>query len=93
MSCSSPPKTSATSEYITAGIRLNKNAAFGFRAAVFGQRVYRMMDMVKEILYETDDEKFLKTYNRIEKYEQISDRMEVEIADYLTRVLEGRLSA
>lgn len=61
--------------------------------AVFGQRVYRMMDMVKEILYETDDEKFLKTYNRIEKYEQISDRMEVEIADYLTRVLEGRLSA
>lgn len=61
--------------------------------AVYGQRVYRMMDMVKEILYETDDEKFLKTYNRIEKYEQISDRMEVEIADYLTRVLEGRLSA
>ena len=61
--------------------------------AVYGQRVYRMMGMVKEILYETDDEKFLKTYNRIEKYEQISDRMEVEIADYLTRVLEGRLSA
>ncbi|MDO4703024.1 Na/Pi cotransporter family protein [Tannerella sp.] len=61
--------------------------------AVYGQRVYRMMGMVKEILYETDDEKFLATFNRIEKYEQISDRMEVEIADYLTRVLEGRLSA
>ena len=61
--------------------------------AVYGQRVYRMMGMVKELLYETDDEKFLATFNRIEKYEQISDRMEVEIADYLTRVLEGRLSA
>lgn len=61
--------------------------------AVYGQRVYRMMGMVKELLYEADDEKFLATFNRIEKYEQISDRMEVEIADYLTRVLEGRLSA
>ena len=61
--------------------------------AVFSDRTYRMFGMLKDLLYETDGEKFLKVFVRIEKYEQISDRMEVEIANYLTRVLEGRLSA
>lgn len=61
--------------------------------ALFGERTYRMLNMVKELYNEKDEEKFLKIYNRIEKYEQISDRVEVEIANYLTHVLEGRLSA
>jgi len=61
--------------------------------AVYGERTYRMLGLVKDLYHETDEEKLLKIYNRIEKYEQISDRMEVEIANYLTRVLEGRLSA
>jgi len=61
--------------------------------AVYGQRTHRMLGLVKDLYHETDEEKLLKIYNRIEKYEQISDRMEVEIANYLTRVLEGRLSA
>lgn len=61
--------------------------------AVYGERVYRMLGMVKDIFHETNEEKFSAIYERILKYEQISDRMEVEIADYLTRVLEGRLSA
>jgi len=58
----------------------------------YGKRVHRMFGMVKDNYYEKDKNKFLNTYNRIEKYEQISDRMEVEIANYLTKVLEGRLS-
>lgn len=45
------------------------------------------------MLYEKNEDTFLKTYNRIEKYENISDRMEVEIANYLTQVSEGRLSS
>ena len=61
--------------------------------AVFSDRTYRMFGMLKDLLHETDGEKFLKVFVRVEKYEQISDRMEVEIANYLTRVLEGRLSA
>ena len=61
--------------------------------AVYGQRTYRMLGLVKDLYNETDEEKLLKIYNRIEKYEQISDRMEVEIANYLTHVLEGRLSS
>lgn len=61
--------------------------------AVFGDRTYRMLGMVKELLYEKDEERFLKIYSRVEKYESISDRMEVEIANYLTLVAEGRLSS
>ena len=49
--------------------------------------------MVKELLYEKDENTFLKTYSRVEKYENISDRMEIEIANYLTQVAEGRLSS
>ena len=60
---------------------------------LYGERVHRMFDMVKELYYEKDKDKFLQIFGRIEKYEQISDRMEIEIADYLTKVLEGRLSS
>ena len=61
--------------------------------AVFGDRVIRMNRMAKELLYEQDENKFLQLFNRITKYEEISDRMDLEIADYLTKVMEGRLSA
>ncbi|MDR2914652.1 MAG: Na/Pi cotransporter family protein [Tannerella sp.] len=61
--------------------------------ALYGKRVHRMFGMVKELYYEKDTDKFLKIFGRIEKYEQISDRMEIEIANYLTKVLEGRLSS
>ncbi|HRW63321.1 MAG TPA: PhoU domain-containing protein, partial [Bacteroidales bacterium] len=36
--------------------------------------------------------KFYKLYDRVEKYEGISDRMEEEIANYLTKISEGELS-
>lgn len=61
--------------------------------AVFGERTSRMLDMVKELVVEEDEEKFAETYNRVEKYENICDRMELEIANYLSKVSEGRLSA
>ncbi|MCC8153967.1 MAG: Na/Pi cotransporter family protein [Tannerellaceae bacterium] len=61
--------------------------------AVYGERTYRMLGMIKELFFEKNEEKFLKLYSRIEKYESISDRMEIEIANYLTYVSEGRLSS
>ncbi|MDL2278163.1 Na/Pi cotransporter family protein [Parabacteroides sp. OttesenSCG-928-G07] len=61
--------------------------------AVYGERCGRMFDMIRAMMNEKDEEEFLKTYGRIEKYESISDRMEVEIAKYLTQVSEGRLSS
>ena len=61
--------------------------------SLFAERTSRMFGMVKEIYYEQNEDQFLKTYGRIEKYENISDRMELEIANYLTQVSEGRLSS
>lgn len=60
---------------------------------LFAERTGRMLDMVKELFYEKNEDAFLKTYSRVEKYESISDRMEIEIANYLTCVAEGRLSS
>jgi Na/Pi-cotransporter II-like protein len=60
---------------------------------LYGQRVERMLNMAKSIIHldEKSDE-YTATYNRLEKYESISDRMEIEIGTYLNRVSEGRLS-
>lgn len=61
--------------------------------SLFAERTTRMFNMVKDAFYEKDEDAFMKTYNRIEKYENISDHMEIEIANYLTLVAEGRLSS
>ena len=60
---------------------------------LFAERTGRMLDMVKALFYQKNEDAFLKTYSRVEKYESISDRMEIEIANYLTCVAEGRLSS
>ncbi len=61
--------------------------------AVYGERVARMLDMAHRLIHmpEKSDE-YTATYNRLEKYEEISDRMEIEIGNYLNHVAEGRLS-
>lgn len=58
----------------------------------FAERIQRMFSMVPELLKETDDAKFVKLYSRIEKYEGISDNMEIEIAKYLDEVGRAHLS-
>lgn len=58
----------------------------------FAVRIQRMFGMVKELLVEKDEKKFNKIYSRIEKYEGISDNMELEIAKYLDEVSDAHLS-
>lgn len=58
----------------------------------FAERIQRMFGMVKTLLSETNEEKFVKLYSRIEKYEGISDNMEIEIAKYLDQVSDSHLS-
>lgn len=61
--------------------------------AVFAQRVQRMLPMARQLVHSKEgSEEFLNTFARLEKYEEISDRMEIEIAGYLNRCAEGRLS-
>jgi phosphate:Na+ symporter len=67
----------------------------------FSERMHRMFGMVQEllILSSSDSNKkgsreseFNKLYSRIEKYESISDNMELEIAQYLENVSDAHLS-
>jgi hypothetical protein len=58
----------------------------------FAERMQRMFGMVRELLVTRDDSKFVKLYSRIEKYENISDNMEQEIAKYLSAVSDAHLS-
>ncbi len=61
--------------------------------AVYAERVNRMLDMAQQLIHTKENsEDFNKLYSRLEKYEDISDRMELEIAHYLNRCAEGRLS-
>lgn len=60
---------------------------------VFAERVSRMLKMAQDLVHTKEgSEEFNKLYSRLEKYEEISDRMEIEIANYLNRCAEGRLS-
>ena len=58
----------------------------------FAERCQRMFGFVPELLKTNDDTEFNKLFTRIGKYENITDSMEVEIATYLNKVSEGRLS-
>ena len=67
----------------------------------FSERMQRMFDMVRELLTlssssnnkkDNKEADFNKLYSRIEKYEGISDNMELEIANYLDSVSNAHLS-
>lgn len=58
----------------------------------FGDRIHRMFGMVRELLETKETKDFEKLYGRIEKYEGISDNMEIEIAKYLDQVSDSHLS-
>ncbi len=58
----------------------------------FAERIQRMFSMVRELLATKDESAFVKLFTRIEKYEGISDNMEIEIAKYLDEVSDAHLS-
>lgn len=61
--------------------------------AVYGERVQRMLGMARQLIHTSEDSNaYQDIYNRLEKYEEISDRMEIEIGNFLNRAAEGRLS-
>jgi len=58
----------------------------------FGDITSRLYNMIPELMQETDVKKFDKLMKRIRKYEDITDKMEVEIADYLAKAAQGEMS-
>ena len=59
---------------------------------LFAERMNRMFGMVQDLTKETDKEKFKTLFERIKKYEDISDNMEIEIGKYLEHVSDAHLS-
>lgn len=58
----------------------------------YSGRTQKMLKITRELFWEENENDAVKLFSRIQKYESISDRMEVEIAKYLTKVADGRLS-
>lgn len=60
--------------------------------AKFGELTSRMSKFSRSILYEKSRKKQKKLHKRISKYEEITDRVEIEVANYLNKISEGELS-
>jgi phosphate:Na+ symporter len=83
-------------KYISAGLLSTSELSIlevKREVVLYSERTLRMLEMNRELYYVTNENDFVRIFGRIEKYENIIDRMEVEIGNYLTKVSEGRLSA
>jgi len=60
--------------------------------ARFGQYVQQMFGVVRSLLKEHDEDRFEQLYKKVANQEDITDRMEMEIARYLEQVSSGHLS-
>jgi len=60
--------------------------------STFGVRLEKMYSFMQNLMTETKPKKYYKLLTKIEKYEQITDNLEMEIATYLTRASEGEIS-
>ena len=59
---------------------------------LYAERTLKMFRFVPDLLKMKNEEEFTKLFERIEKYERISDSLEIEIGGYLNKVSEGHLS-
>ena len=55
----------------------------------FGERCKKMFGMVKTMIATDKEAEFSKEYERVNKYEGITDKMEIEIANYINKVMEA----
>ncbi len=60
--------------------------------AMFGERIEKMYSLTQLMVNEEKTKKFDKLRLKVEKYEQITDNLELEIAEYLTKISEGEIS-
>ena len=54
--------------------------------AKYGEITSRMAEFTKELLFSTEEKEQNQLIGRIEKYEQITDRLEIEITEFLTKI-------
>jgi len=59
---------------------------------VFAKRVLRMYAFIPQLINLKDRKQYRLLLERVEHYESISDQMEIEIANYLTKLSSGNLT-
>ena len=82
-------------DYISAGgIALPEVAILEAKKEVakFGEVTTRMNGFVKTLINDQDKKTRNKMFNKIKKYEEITDRVEVEVANYLDKVSTQEIS-
>lgn len=82
-------------EYISTGIMATPDMSIleaQKEVAKFGKLVQRMHGFLRSLITTTNNKEISKTLARIKKYEDITDRLEAEVADYLAKVAEGEMS-
>lgn len=82
-------------QYITAGLMSTPELSLlqaRRETQFFAKHTIKMFGFVQKLLRENSDKKFNKLFAKIQKYESISDDVEVEIANYLGEVAQGKLS-
>lgn len=82
-------------EYISAGIMATPDMSIleaQKETTKFGERVKKMNGMVKDLITERGAKKVSELLARIKKYEDITDRIEQDVADYLAKISEGEMS-
>lgn len=60
--------------------------------AKFGELTSRMSGFTQSLLTEQNKKVKSKLHDKVEKYEEITDRVEIEVATYLAKVSEGEMS-
>ncbi|PIE84771.1 MAG: Na/Pi cotransporter [Bacteroidia bacterium] len=60
---------------------------------VFARRVRRMFNIMRSMMGSQNDKELQQIYERVIKYENISDRVEVEIANYLGQINSSDISS
>ena len=58
----------------------------------FGEKMHKMYTLLRQLINTEDEKAFKALFDRIQKYEDLSDRLENEIARYLGQVGEAHLS-
>lgn len=82
-------------EYIDTGIMLTPELSImeaKKEVAKFGKITVRMSGFIRTLLLESDSKKKKKLNEKIKKYEEITDQMEIEISTYLAKVSENEMT-
>lgn len=81
-------------EYIDTSIQISEISLVEAKGELvkFGSITLRMSNLVRKLLTETESDVQLEMHNRIRKYEEITDRMEVEVVQYCARLSRMELS-